>query len=90
MALQIWNADRALKIDARGTSNIHCVGAAITWGRPPIEIYDSKLLSRLAKLSLCEGKHKQQKDDLIDQRNVVIDDVALRHEQMERLRKGDR
>jgi chromosome segregation ATPase len=55
--------------------------------KPPKDIYGSKLLSRLAELSLCVEQHQHQHGDILERWNEVIADVAVRYEEMERLRR---
>jgi hypothetical protein len=54
---------------------------------PPTEISGSKLLSKLAKLSLCEEKHRHQKRDILERWDDVIEDVAKQYEEMEKLKR---
>ena len=58
--------------------------------KPPTQIYGSKLLSRLAKLSLCEEQHQHQHRDILERWNEVIEDVAVQYEEMEKLRRRNR
>jgi chromosome segregation ATPase len=58
--------------------------------RPPTEISGSKLLSRLAKLSLCEEQHRHQEPDVLERWEDMIDDVVVQYEKIEELKKTNR
>jgi chromosome segregation ATPase len=58
--------------------------------RPPTEISGSKLLSRLAKLGLCEEQHRHQVRDILDRWEEVIEDVVKQYEEMEKLKRRNR
>jgi hypothetical protein len=55
--------------------------------KPPTEIFGSKLLSRLAKLSLCEERHQYQNRDILKRWEDLIEDVASQYEEIEKLRR---
>jgi hypothetical protein len=58
--------------------------------KPPTEISGSKLLSRLAKLSLCEEQHQHQNRDVLERWDDLIADAARQYEEMEALRSRNR
>jgi chromosome segregation ATPase len=58
--------------------------------RPPTEIPGSKLLSRLARLSLCEEQHRHQEPDVLERWEDMIEDVARQYEEIEELKKTNR
>jgi chromosome segregation ATPase len=58
--------------------------------RPPREISGSKLLSRLAKLSLCEEQHRRQQPDVLERWEDMIEDVAEQYEEIEELKRTNR
>src|SRR5436305_11000146 len=58
--------------------------------RPPREISGSKLLSRLAKLSLCEEQHRRQEPDVLERWEDLIEDVAEQYEEIEELKRTNR
>ncbi|MCJ1250136.1 Myosin-3 [Trapelia coarctata] len=55
--------------------------------KPPMEICESRLLSRLAELSLCEEQHQHQRLDVLERWEGMIADVAVQYEKIEKLRK---
>jgi chromosome segregation ATPase len=58
--------------------------------RPPREISGSKLLSRLAKLSLCVEQHRRQEPDVLERWEDMIEDVAEQYEEIEELKRTNR
>src|SRR5579871_4337167 len=115
MALQIWNPDKTLNINAWDNNEMFCVGVAVSRGnarcrwrisgerhskvcsiidemgrRPPTEISGSKLLSRLAKLSLCVEQHRCQEPHVLERWEDMIEDVADQFEEIEGLKRINR
>ena len=58
--------------------------------KPPTEIFSSKLISQLAKLSLCEEQHQPQKQHILYRWDDMIEDVATKYEEMEELKRRNR
>jgi chromosome segregation ATPase len=58
--------------------------------RPPREISGSKLLSRLAKLSLCGEQHRRQEPDVLERWEDMIEDAAEQYEEIEELKGTNR
>ena len=58
--------------------------------QPPTEIFGSKLLSRLAKLSLCEEQHRYQHPDILERWDDIIGGVADQYEEMDELKNRNR
>ena len=67
-----------------------CLILAVMETKPPTEIFGSKLISQLAKLSLCEEQHQSQKQHILYWWDDMIEDVAKQYENMEELKRRNR
>src|SRR5271170_1861173 len=89
VAVSRGNARCRLRISGERHSKV-CLILDEMGRRPPREISGSKLLSRLAKLSLCEDWHRRQEPSVLERWEDMIEDAAEQYEEIKELKRTNR